>query len=193
MFISIITLLTSEYHKKTHIASAIHTPLGPGSRCNGYHWHYIDGCRDRFFIDYHDIQGNFSVHWKVLWSGSQNDLIDGITENDHWLWTQGMHQNYDGRFALNMSQRLRKLSRHGAFVTPPMPSFGHPPEHRRRQRPSVLKQMAETVHAGIREEIPDVRFIRFDQLSEFVDSVDGIHYGYNINRVLLSIYLNDLK
>ena len=104
-----------------------------------------------------------------------------------------MHQNYDYRLALKLSMKLREISSHGTFVTPPVPSFGHPTEHRLHQRPSKLKKMAELVDTGIRKEIPDVRFIRFDQLSEFVDSVDGVHYGYNINRVLLSIYLNDLK
>ena len=186
-----VTLLTSEYHKKTHIASAIHTPLGPGSRCSSYYWHYVDGCRDRFVIDYHDIQGNFSVHWRVHWRGGLGDRINGITENDHWLWTQGMHQNYDYRLALKLSIKLREISSHGTFVTPPVPSFGHPSEHRLHQRPSKLKKMAELVDTGIRKEIPDVRFIRFDQLSEFVDSVDGFHYGYNINLVLLSVYSND--
>ena len=113
--------------------------------------------------------------------------------DDHWFWTQGMHQGYKADFSFKGVLNLRKISKHGVYVTPPTPSYIHAPEHRIRQRPSDLKEMAGTIKEGIQINATDVRMIRFDQITEFVDAVDGVHYGYNVNRVLFSIYLNGLK
>jgi len=104
-----------------------------------------------------------------------------------------MHQGYGYNFPFRGLLDLRKVSENGVFVTPPTPSYIHAPEHRRRQRPSDLKDMAVTIKEKIQRDATDVRMIRFDQITEFVDAVDGVHYGYNVNRVLFSIYLNGLK
>lgn len=141
---------------------------------------------------YHDTEGNFSIHWKCVWGGGTFDRSE-IKEDDYWLWTQGMHQGYGFGFPFQGVLDLREVSKNGVFVTPPTPSYMHAPEHRKRQRPSDLKILAASMKAGIQRKVPDVRMIRFDQITEFVDAVDGVHYGYNVNRVLFSIYLNGLK
>ena len=141
---------------------------------------------------YYDTKGNFSIHWKSVWDGSHMDAGD-MKEDDYWFWTQGMHQGYKADFSFKGVLTLRKISKHGVYVTPPTPSYIHAPEHRIRQRPSDLKEMAGTIKEGIQINATDVRMIRFDQITEFVDAVDGVHYGYNVNRVLFSIYLNGLK
>ena len=100
-----------------------------------------------------------------------------------------LNGHYKSLFPLQATIDLYKLSKNGCYVTPPISSFVQSPEHRQRQRPVYLKKMAEE----IREGKPDgVRMIRLDELTEFVDSVDGVHYGFNVNRVLFSIYLNKI-
>ena len=109
------------------------------------------------------------------------------------LWTQGMHQDYGLTFPLEVLKRLYQVSENGAFVTPPTHSYFHPPKHRSHQKIESLKFLANKAKRSIDKSYRSVRFIRFDQLTEFCDSVDGVHYGHNVNTVLFSIYLNGLK
>ena len=105
-----------------------------------------------------------------------------------------MHQGYDHQFAVQGIQDLYNISQKGTFVTPPTPSYIHSPQHRVHQRASKLKTLAENVKKVIDENYKNkVRFVRFDQLTEFIDAVDGVHYGYNMNKALFSIYLNGMK
>lgn len=190
MYVSLVSMATEIFGNL--LGEAIHFKPGLGDKCRfGYHFYHNEICRETFDFDYYDVAGNFSIHWKTVW-GKTNFSVYGIQEEDYWIWTQGMHQNYEPSFAINGIKDLRVLSKRGTFITPPTPSFIHAPEHRLRQRPSKLKELAKQVGAEISSDMKEIRLIRYDELTEFVDAVDGVHYGYNVFRVLLSIYVNGL-
>ena len=54
--------------------------------------------------------------------------------------------------------------------------------------------MAEIIKSELEKSNLDkvIRLVRYDKLTEFVDSVDGVHYSHNVYRVLLSIFVNGL-
>ena len=113
----------------------------------------------------------------------------------NYLLSMGIHNHYQPSYPIQFIDQLNVHSKkfggkrvRGTFATPPSLSFAHGLNYKENQNEEKLMSMNRDVHEWIKENSPETRFIDFARLSKNLVSCDGIHYGFNLNKVLLSIF-----
>ena len=143
-------------------------------------------------------------HWtdeirdKEFLTGTEFGTEFEPTLEPNYLLSVGIHNGYNhdyqNRFIGVMNGHAKKFGTtvRGTVITPPSLSFAHGLKYKENQNEEKLIAMNKDVRKWIEENSPETRFIDFARMSKNLVSCDGIHYGFNLNKVLLSIYFAGL-
>ena len=118
--------------------------------------------------------------------------------NNHCILSIGLHNGYTASEAFGWIHKLEEVKKTlkreltTTFVTPPSLSFAHGLKYKEDQNEVRLSSMNFKVKNWIDENYPSTRFIDYARLSKNLVSPDGVHYGFNLNKVLLSIYFSGM-
>jgi len=77
------------------------------------------------------------------------------------------------------------------FITPPWLSFAHSLKQKEMKNQKRLERFISEVSDFLKDR-PNINMINFNELTRNLANMDGVHYSYNVNKVLLTIYLNGL-
>lgn len=115
----------------------------------------------------------------------------------HYILSIGIHGNYDPEKAIQTIQLLDadekfKDTTKATYISPPSLSFAHGKQYKSLQNNKRLDEMNGMIKDWSKTTKPEMRFIDYSKLSKNLVSMDGVHYGPNLNKVLLSIYASRL-
>ena len=139
-----------------------------------------------------------SRHGPNVYSNGVVDMCQQIILSDdlepHYILSQGIHINYNLDEILQTIQLLDsndnfKNKAKATFISPPSLSFSRGLSGRNQHR---LDEMNRKMKDWIKATKPEIRFIDYSKLSMNLVSMDGYHYGPNLNKVLMSIYASGL-
>ena len=147
-----------------------------------------------YFV-YNDTISNFSIKYTKAHSmvAEKNfDLVNQeiIGPDCYYILSQGLHENY---LAKPVIDRLKKFDKSaiGTFITPPWLSFAHGLRYKPFQNQKRLNNLINEVSAYL-EPIKNQQLLNFNEITRNLLSMDGVHYSFKVNKVLLTIYLNGL-
>ena len=81
----------------------------------------------------------------------------------------------------------------GTFITPPWLSFAHGLKYKRLagQTQDRLDKMIREIQRYLKGKT-NQSFLNYNEITRNLLSMDGLHYSFRVNKVLLTIYLNGL-
>jgi len=203
MFTTLVSWIQDDYMFNENLYTAI--TKNAWEKCKGYyHLFFSKYCFFQIEQAYNFYQGdNFVIKYKNFigtrnWKEYTDEEFLSEDLESHYILSIGMHNHYNPDMAMKWIERVdgnaKKLDRkvNAAFITPPSLSFAHDLKYKDGQSQQRLTAMNEKVHEWIKNNSSGTRFIDFTRLSRNLISCDGIHYGFNLNKILLSIYFAGL-
>ena len=112
----------------------------------------------------------------------------------HYILSQGLHINYNLNEIIQTVQLLDsnenfKNKTKATFISPPSLSFSTVLFGKNQHK---VEKMNIKIKDWIKATKPEMRFIDYSKLSMKLVSMDGFHYGPNLNKVLMNIYASGL-